>query len=48
MRCPVASNAFAAEECQALSGDLTEPGPIAVSANYVFYASGETLYRAVK
>jgi len=48
LRCPVASTTFAAQECQAVSGDLTEPGPIAVSANYVFYASGEKLYRAVK
>ncbi len=48
LRCPVASTTFAAQECQAVSADLPEPGPIAVSANYVFYASGETLYRAVK
>lgn len=48
LRCPVASTTFAAQECQAVSGDLPEPGPIAVSADYVFYASRETLYRAVK
>jgi hypothetical protein len=47
LRCPAQFNATLAQ-CQAVSADLPEPGPIAVSANYVFYASGETLYRAVK
>jgi hypothetical protein len=47
LRCPTQFNATLAQ-CQAVSADLPEPGPIAVSANYVFYASGETLYRAVK
>jgi hypothetical protein len=48
LRCPVQRSSFSVEECQGVSADLPEPGPIAVSANYVFYASGETLYRAVK
>jgi hypothetical protein len=47
LRCPAQFNATFAQ-CQAVSADLLEPGPVAVSANYVFYASGETLYRAVK